>query len=144
MCKTNAGYKVPIFDMYGLHSVIHRLSSASVHLTSLTIADARPPPLQDHHPPPPPTPPPPPPPPPHPHPTHPTPTPTPTPIDHGNVGPWRTRPRITRPWYTLHYNYICKDLLASKNAIVEIVQNLLRNSSRIHSRRCVVPHPCTH
>ena len=28
-----------------------------------------------------------------------------------------------------------------KNLVVEIVQNLLRNSSRIHSRRCVVPHP---
>ena len=24
----------------------------------------------------------------------------------------------------------------------KIVQNMLRNSSRIHSRRCVVPHPC--
>ena len=27
------------------------------------------------------------------------------------------------------------------NLLRKIVQNLLRNSSRIHSRRCVVPHP---
>ena len=28
-----------------------------------------------------------------------------------------------------------------QESVAEIVQNLLRNSSRIHSRRCVVPHP---
>ena len=30
----------------------------------------------------------------------------------------------------------------SRICCVKIVQNLLRNSSRTHSRRCVVPHPC--
>ena len=28
-----------------------------------------------------------------------------------------------------------------QESVAKIVQNLLRNSSRIHSRRCVVPHP---
>ena len=29
-----------------------------------------------------------------------------------------------------------------QESVAKIVQNLLRNSSRIHSRRCVIPHPC--